>query len=114
MQFGLLELISRNPMLFQPFFKKKKKREQNSACIFDSTSDSITIFHFSQSFSFKLFLFLATTSSSVFSDCALQSFLFQIVQKQFFNLLIYLTCSSIEIAFLAHKKQLRGMFEKFA
>ena len=37
---------------------------------FDSTSDNITIFHISQSFSFKLFLFLVTTSST-FSDCAL-------------------------------------------
>ena len=43
-------------------------------CISDSTSDNVTIFHFSQSFSFKLFLFLATTSSA-FSDCAFSMYL---------------------------------------
>ena len=81
-----------------------KKRSGNEiAYEFDSTSGNIPIFQFSQSFPFKLFLFLVTKPSA-FSDSGLSSFLFQIVQKRFFNLLIYLTCGSIEISFLAHKK----------
>ena len=77
----------------------------------DSTIGNLTIFHFSQSFSFQLFLFLVTAFST-FSGYALQSF--QPVQKQFFNQLIYLRSGSIESSFLAHKKHTPVYVSKFA
>ena len=100
---GLLKLISHYSMLFEPLIKEAG--EWNSVCISDSTSGNITIFHFS-SFSFKLFLSFVTTPST-FSYCALLSFLFlysSIIQKQFFNLIIYFLFGSIDISFLAHKQ----------
>ena len=99
---GLLKLISHYSMLYEPFIKEAGMK----FCMHtDSTSGNITIFHFS-SFSFKLFLSFVTTPST-FSYCALLSFLFlysSIIQKQFFNLIIYFLFGSIDISFLAHKQ----------